>query len=150
VLLEGWCDSKPGNSSNKAFCLGAGKVFWGSGYSWLHLHSWKGWHLTKLIVWLPRETIRKTCPAVFRRYPKTTCILDCAETLMQKSSNLQSRGESSSNYKSHNTSKYCVAIDPCVFLFFSFSFSILKFFIFYLQRHKKKRRSNASNITTYI
>jgi hypothetical protein len=73
-------------------------------------------HLTKLIVWLPRETIRKTCPAVFRRYPKTTCILDCAETLMQKSSNLKSRGESYSNYKSHNTAKYCVAIAPCGYI----------------------------------
>lgn len=69
-------------------------------------------NLSSLIVWLPRDTIRATLPSVFRLYPKTTCILDCAETLLQKSSNLQSRGESYSNYKSHNTVKYCVAVAP--------------------------------------
>ncbi|KAK7495566.1 hypothetical protein BaRGS_00013264 [Batillaria attramentaria] len=70
-------------------------------------------HLTKLIVWLPREVIRATTPRCFSRYPKTTCIMDCAETFMQKPSRLRSRGESYSRYKSHNTVKYCVTIAPC-------------------------------------
>ena len=69
-------------------------------------------HLSSLIVWLPRETIRATMPPCFKRYPKTTCVIDCAETIMQKPSNLKSRGESYSNYKSHNTVKYCVAVAP--------------------------------------
>ena len=51
-------------------------------------------------------------PSCFERYPNTTCILDCTETIMQKASNLKSRGESYSNYKSHNTVKYCVLIAP--------------------------------------
>ena len=37
-------------------------------------------HLTNLIVWLPREIIKVTMPSCFKRYPNTTCILDCAET----------------------------------------------------------------------
>ena len=60
-------------------------------------------HLTNLIVWLPREIIKATMPSCFERYPNTTCILDCAETIMQKASNLKSKGESYSNYKSYNT-----------------------------------------------
>ena len=63
-------------------------------------------HLNNLIVWLPREIIKATMPSCFERYPNTTCVLDCAETIMQKASNLKSRGESYSNYKSHNTVKY--------------------------------------------
>ena len=59
-------------------------------------------HLTNLIVWLPREIIKATMPSCFERYPNTTSILDCAETIMQKASNLKSRGESYSNYNSIN------------------------------------------------
>ena len=73
---------------------------------------WIDTHLTNLIVWLPREIIKATMPSCFERYPNTACILDCAETIMQKASNLKSRGESYSNYKSHNTVKYCVSIAP--------------------------------------
>lgn len=69
-------------------------------------------HLTDLIIWLPREVIRSTMPECFKNYPNTTCIMDCAETLMQKSSDLKSRAESYSNYKAHNTVKYCVTISP--------------------------------------
>lgn len=69
-------------------------------------------HLSELIFWLPRETIRATMPDCFKRFPKTTCIMDCAETIMQKPRNLKSRGESYSNYKSHNTVKYLVTIAP--------------------------------------
>ena len=69
-------------------------------------------HLTNLIVWLPREITKATMPSCFERYPNTTCILDCAETIMQKASNLKSRGEPYSNHKSHNTVKHCVSIAP--------------------------------------
>ncbi|XP_076471887.1 uncharacterized protein LOC143301465 [Babylonia areolata] len=70
-------------------------------------------HLSSIVVWLPRESIRHRMPDCFKKhFPKTTCILDCAETIMQKPSNLKS-GRSYSNYKSHNTVKYCVAVAPC-------------------------------------
>ena len=69
-------------------------------------------HLSSLIAWLPRETIRATRPPCFKRYPKTACTTDCAKTIMQKPCNSKSSGESYSNYKSHNTVKYCVAVAP--------------------------------------
>lgn len=69
--------------------------------------------LKSLIIWLPRETIRACCPESFREnYPRTTCIIDCAETFIQRPTNLKSRGETYSNYKSHNTAKYMVGISP--------------------------------------
>ncbi|KAG5281625.1 hypothetical protein AALO_G00046930 [Alosa alosa] len=67
-----------------------------------------------LIPWHPRETIRVTMPQAFKtKYPNTTCILDCSESLLQKTKNLDSRGESYSHYYSHNTVKYLVSIAPC-------------------------------------
>ncbi|KAK0153581.1 hypothetical protein N1851_004647 [Merluccius polli] len=72
-----------------------------------------------LIPWLPRETIRATMPPSFKiKYPKTTCILDCSESLLQKAKNLDSRGESYSHYYSHNTAKYLVSIAPCGLIMF--------------------------------
>lgn len=69
--------------------------------------------LKSLIIWLPRETIRACCPASLREnYPRTTCIIDCAETVIQRPTYLRSRGETFSNYKSHNTAKYMVGISP--------------------------------------
>lgn len=69
--------------------------------------------LKNLIVWLPRETIRATLPKSFREnYPKTTVIIDCAETFIQRAKNLKTRGETYSHYKSHNTGKYLVGIAP--------------------------------------
>lgn len=78
--------------------------------SWMPLIADK---LKSLIIWLPRETIRDCCPESFREnYPKTTCIIDCAETFIQRPKNLRSRGETYSNYKGHNTAKYMVGISP--------------------------------------
>ncbi|KAK7482090.1 hypothetical protein BaRGS_00026674 [Batillaria attramentaria] len=75
--------------------------------------------LGKLIYWLPRETIRATMPECFKsKYPRTTCIIDCAETIMQKAQNLDSRGETYSQYKSHNTGKYLVGISPSGLIMF--------------------------------
>ncbi|KAK0141139.1 hypothetical protein N1851_021880 [Merluccius polli] len=75
--------------------------------------------LRNLIPWLPRETIRATMPLAFKtNYPKTTCILDCSESLLQKPKNLDSRGESYSHYYSHNTVKYLVSIAPCGLIMF--------------------------------
>ncbi|XP_077055280.1 uncharacterized protein LOC143706825 [Siphateles boraxobius] len=72
-----------------------------------------------LIPWLPRETIRATMQQAFKmKYPNTTCILDCSESLLQKPKNLDSRGESYSHYYSHNTVKYLVSIAPCGLIMF--------------------------------
>ncbi|KAK6180859.1 hypothetical protein SNE40_008835 [Patella caerulea] len=69
--------------------------------------------LKGLVAWLPRETIRACCPESFKEnYHKTTCIIDCAETFIQRPTNLKSRCETFSNYKSHNTAKYLVGISP--------------------------------------
>jgi hypothetical protein len=68
--------------------------------------------LAKLVVWLPRETIKACLPKSFENYPKTTCIIDCAETFIQRFKHLRSRAETYSNYKGHNTAKYLVGIAP--------------------------------------
>jgi hypothetical protein len=69
--------------------------------------------LQGLVVWLPRETIRPCCPESFREYyPRTTVIVYCAETFIQRPTNLKNRSETFSNYKSHNTAKYLVGISP--------------------------------------
>ncbi|CAC5412038.1 unnamed protein product [Mytilus coruscus] len=69
--------------------------------------------LKSLIVWLPREVIRDCCPESFREnYPRTTCIIDCAETFIQRQTNLRSRCETYSNFKSHDTAKYFEGISP--------------------------------------
>lgn len=65
--------------------------------------------LKNLIVWLPRETIRATMQTYFRENnPKTTVIIDCAETFIQRAKNLKTRGETYSHYNSHNTDKAIV------------------------------------------
>ena len=75
--------------------------------------------LRPLIPWLPRETIRATMPAAFKKnFPSTTCIIDCSESLLQKPKNLDSRGETYSHYYSHNTVKYLVAVAPCGLIMF--------------------------------
>jgi hypothetical protein len=78
--------------------------------SWIPVLSDK---LKSLIIWLPREVIRDCCPDSFREnYPRTTGIIDCAETFIQRPTNLRNRGETYSNYKSHNTVKYLGGIFP--------------------------------------
>lgn len=66
-----------------------------------------------LIPWLPRETIYATLLLSFKKsYPQTTCIIDCAESAIQRSRNLDSRSDTFSPYKSANTVKYLVAVAP--------------------------------------
>ncbi|XP_045175650.2 uncharacterized protein LOC123536499 [Mercenaria mercenaria] len=50
--------------------------------------------LSSLVVWLPRETIRRTLPASFKNsYPKTTCIIDCSEIYIQRPFTLKARNK---------------------------------------------------------
>lgn len=78
--------------------------------------------LRPLIPWLPRENIRATMPAAFRaNFPDTTCIMHCAESLVQKahcSNSRGSRGESYSQFSPNNTLKYLVAVAPCGLIMF--------------------------------
>lgn len=85
--------------------------------SWIDIMSLK---LSDCVVWLPRETIRRTMPSSFRDlYPKTTCIIDCFEVYIQRPFSLKARNQTYSTYKSHNTAKVLVAIAPNGFIMFT-------------------------------
>ena len=43
---------------------------------------------------------------------RTTCIIDCSEIFIERPSSLSARAETYSNYKSHNTVKFLIAISP--------------------------------------
>ena len=67
--------------------------------------------LEQLIRWPHRETKRENLPDCFKAtYPKTTCIIDCSEIFIERATSLCARSQTYSNYKSHNTAKFLVAI----------------------------------------
>ncbi|XP_045211455.1 uncharacterized protein LOC123562943 [Mercenaria mercenaria] len=76
--------------------------------------------LSALVVWLPRETIRRTLPASFKNlYPKTTCIIDCPKYIyIQRPFTFKARAQTWSTYKTHNTAKFLIAIAPCGFIMY--------------------------------
>lgn len=76
--------------------------------------------MSKVVVWLPPETIRATLPQQFAEsgYSNTACIIDCTETQMQRPKRLYARGQSYSRYKGGNTVKFLVAIAPSGFFMF--------------------------------
>ena len=52
-------------------------------------------------------------PECFKpNYTCTTCIVDCSEVFIERPSSLSARSETYSNYKSHNTIKFLVAVSP--------------------------------------
>lgn len=52
-------------------------------------------------------------PQVFREtFSNTNCFIDCTESILQKTKNLDSRTESHSHYYASNTVKYLVATGP--------------------------------------
>lgn len=71
-------------------------------------------NLKTLIVWPSKEMIISTLPECFKRskYHRTTCIIDCSETFIERPTSLVARVQTYSNYKSHNTVKYLVVISP--------------------------------------
>ncbi|XP_052447117.1 uncharacterized protein LOC127988404 [Carassius gibelio] len=72
-----------------------------------------GEQLESMVAWLPRSVIRANMPPSFRKnHPQTTCIIDCAETAIQRASNLNCRSATFSHYKGTNTAKYLVAVSP--------------------------------------
>ena len=85
-------------------------------HSWVEIMSE---HLSKCIVWLPRETIQRTLPKSFiTSFPKTTCIIDCSEIYIQRPFSLKVRAQTWSTYKSHNTAKFLIAIAPNGFIMY--------------------------------
>ena len=69
--------------------------------------------LKQLIVWPDHEILRKSLPECFKpSYARATCIIDCSEVFIQRATSLSARNETFSNYKSHNTAKFLVAISP--------------------------------------
>lgn len=75
--------------------------------------------LLPLVSWLPRDTLQTNMPLQFRKnYPQTTCIIDCAETFLQRATNLDSRSATFSHYKGNNTIKYLVCVSPSGFIMF--------------------------------
>ena len=69
--------------------------------------------LQPLIVWPDKEMIVTHMPSCFKpRYSKAVCIIDCSEVFIQRPTSLTARGQTYSNYKSHNTIKFLVAITP--------------------------------------
>ena len=66
-----------------------------------------------LVVWPDKEMIVSNMPSCFKpRYAKTVCIIDCTEVFIQRPTSLTARAQTFSNYKSHNTIKFLVAITP--------------------------------------
>lgn len=66
-----------------------------------------------LVVWPDKEMIVSHMPSCFKpRYAKTVCIIDCSEVFIQRPTSLTARAQTYSNYKSHNTIKFLVAITP--------------------------------------
>ena len=66
-----------------------------------------------LVVWPDKEMIISNMPSCFKPcYAKTVCIIDCSEVFIQRPTSLTARAQTFSNYKSHNTIKFLVAITP--------------------------------------
>ncbi|XP_048755127.2 uncharacterized protein LOC125666055 [Ostrea edulis] len=69
--------------------------------------------LDSVVKWPASEKVRKHMPLSFKlKYPKTTSIIDCTEVFIQKPKNCSAQASTWSNYKSHNTLKALVAIQP--------------------------------------
>ena len=67
----------------------------------------------QLIRWPHREIIWENLPDCFKAtYPKTTCIIDCSKIFIERATSLCARSQTYSNYKSHNPTKFLVAISP--------------------------------------
>ena len=66
-----------------------------------------------LIKWPSKKKVQKHMPESFKKkYPETRAVIDCTEFFIQKPSNTKAQSLTYSSYKSHNTAKCLVAIDP--------------------------------------
>ena len=66
-----------------------------------------------LVCWPDKEMIVSNLPDCFKpHYAKVICIIDCSEVFIQRPTCYTARAQTYSNYKSHNTIKFLVAISP--------------------------------------
>ena len=64
-------------------------------------------------IWPPREVLYAKMPEQYRKeFPGTFAIADCTELKIQKPSSLKAQTQTYSNYKSTNTLKGLVVVDP--------------------------------------
>ena len=64
-------------------------------------------------IWPPREVLYEHMPEQYKReFPTTFAIADCTELKIQKPSSLKAQSQTYSNYKSTNTLKALVVVDP--------------------------------------
>ena len=71
-------------------------------------------NLKFLIKWPSQETCRTNMPQVFKDlYPRTRCIVDCSEIFIEQPCSYQTRAQTYSNYKKHNTVKFLIGITLC-------------------------------------
>ena len=77
--------------------------------------------LGQLVLWPDHELVCEILPNCFKpKYTRTKCIIDRSDVYIQKPTSLSARAETYSNYKSHNTVKFLVAISPIgTFIFVS-------------------------------
>ena len=69
--------------------------------------------MNKLIVWPEKMALRRSLPKCFKpTYTKCVCIIDCTEIFIERPRNLNTRAQTWSNYKNHNTIKYLVVCSP--------------------------------------
>ena len=68
--------------------------------------------LNCLIHWTDRGMIRHSLPECFKQQYCSTSIIDCSEVYIECPTSLLARAQTYSNYKSHNTVKFLVAISP--------------------------------------
>ena len=67
----------------------------------------------KGVTWLPKDIIQKRMPPSFRAlFPTCRCIVDCSEIFIEKPAKQKQNVLCFSNYKSHLTGKFFVAIAP--------------------------------------
>ena len=73
-----------------------------------------------MLAWLPRESIQEHLPPVFKKtgHSKTRCIIDCSEVFIERPKSLLAQAATWSDYKSHNTFKFLIAISPTGFITF--------------------------------
>lgn len=74
-----------------------------------------------LLIWPSQAQVRASLPKEFSKYfPQTRAVIDCTEFYVDKPANKTEQYQTYSSYKSHNTYKCLVAVNPnCAFTFIS-------------------------------
>ncbi|XP_041959608.1 uncharacterized protein LOC121718606 [Alosa sapidissima] len=67
-----------------------------------------------LIHWPTKQEVQNNLPAMFKCHPfdSVRCIIDCSEVFVDRPTSLDARALTYSNYKSHNTIKFLIAVSP--------------------------------------